>query len=120
MSRKERQASRGVALGVRTSNDGGELKLSQVFEGGAAQKAGLAAGDVLMAIDGLRVTPDNVDAHLARYNAGETVPVHAFRRDELHVLQLKLEAARLDAWSLGVQEGSTEGTRARKAWLGTD
>jgi predicted metalloprotease with PDZ domain len=118
MSRKQRQLSRGVALGVRTSNDGGELKLSQVFAGGAAQKAGLAAGDIVMAVDGLRVTPDNVDAHLARYSAGETVEVHAFRRDELHVLPVKLEAAQLDAWSLSVDEDSSEGARARRAWLG--
>jgi predicted metalloprotease with PDZ domain len=120
MSRKERQASRGVALGVRTGNDGGDLKLSQVFADGAAQKAGLAAGDVIIAIDGLRVTPDNVDAHLARYRAGETVPVHAFRRDELLVLQVKLDAAKLDAWSLSIVGNSKETVRARKAWLGNN
>ena len=119
MSRKQRQVSRGVALGVRTSNDGGDLKLSQVFEGGAAQKAGLAAGDIVIAIDGLRVTPDNVDAHLGRYSAGETVPFHAFRRDELHVLPVKLEAARLDAWSLSIVEDAGQSARARKAWLGS-
>ncbi|HXF17705.1 MAG TPA: M61 family metallopeptidase [Burkholderiales bacterium] len=119
MSRKERQASRGVALGVRTGNDGGELKLSQVFTGSAAQKAGLAAGDIIIAIDGLRVTPDNVDAHLGRYRAGETIPVHAFRRDELLVLPVKLEAAKLDAWSLSVVGTSKETVRARKSWLGS-
>jgi len=116
----ERQASRGVAIGVRTGNDGGDVKLVQVFEGGAAQKSGLSAGDVIMAIDGLRVTPDNIDAALSRYRPGETVPVHAFRRDELHELRLTLEAAKADAWNLNVLDGFTEGTRARKAWLGAD
>ena len=119
MSRRERQASRGVAIGVRTANDGGEVKLTQVFDGGAAQKAGLAAGDIVMAIDGLRVTPDNIDAHLGRYRAGDTVPVHAFRRDELHELQLTLEAARLDAWTLHINDDAA-GARNRKRWLGTD
>ena len=119
MSRRERQASRGVAIGVRTVNDGGEVKLSQVFDDGAAQKAGLAAGDIVIAIDGLRVTPENIDAHLGRYRAGDIVPVHAFRRDELHELQLKLEAARLDAWTLHVNDNAA-GARNRKRWLGTD
>jgi predicted metalloprotease with PDZ domain len=118
-SRKERQPSRGVAIGVRTSNDGGDVKLSQVFDGGAAQKAGLAAGDIIIAIDGLRVTPDDIDAHLGRYRPGEVVPVHAFRRDELHELQLRLEAAKLDAWTLHVNDNAT-GARNRRRWLGTN
>ena len=117
-SRKERQPSRGVAIGVRTSNDGGDVKLSQVFDGGAAQKAGLAAGDIIIAIDGLRVTPDDIDAHLGRYRPGEVVPVHAFRRDELHELQLTLEAAKLDAWTLHVNDNAI-GARNRRRWLGT-
>ncbi len=119
ISRKQRLASRGVAIGVRTGNDGGEIKLTQVFEGGAAQKAGLAAGDIVIAIDGLRVTPENIDAHLGRYSPGDVVPVHAFRRDEMHELQLTLEAAKLDAWTLHVIE-DTGGARNRKRWLGID
>lgn len=118
-AKPERQASRGVAIGVRTANDGGDVKLSQVFEGGAAQKAGLAAGDIIMAIDGLRVSPDNIDSHLNRYRPGDTLPVHAFRRDELHVFPLTLEAAKPDAWSLTVNDNAA-GARNRKRWLGTD
>ncbi len=117
-SKKEKLASRGVSLGVRSGSDGGDLKINQVFDGGAAQKAGLAAGDIVIAIDGLRVSPDNIDAHLGRYRAGETIAFHVFRRDELHVLPLTLQAAKADAWTLGVVEGFAEGTRLRKAWLG--
>ena len=94
-------------------------ELSQVFDGGAAQKAGLAAGDIIFAIDGLRVTPENSDAALGRHRVGETVPVHAFRRDELHVLNVTLTAAKADAWTLNVNEDRT-GARARKRWLGSD
>ncbi len=118
-SRRERQASRGVAIGVRTGNDNGDVKLTQVFDGGAAQKAGLAAGDIIIAVDGLRVAPDNIDSLLGRYRPGDTLPVHAFRRDELHLIQLTLEAAKPDAWSLTVNEYPA-GARRRKQWLGTD
>jgi predicted metalloprotease with PDZ domain len=113
------QSPRGVAIGVRTGNDGGNVKLSQVFAGGAAQRAGLAAGDIVIAIDGLRVTSETFDNQLSRCKPGETVPVHAFRRDELHVVDLTLEAARADEWSLSVTRNPA-GARARKRWLGTN
>jgi hypothetical protein len=45
--------------------------------------------------------------------------VHAFRRDELHELQLTLEAARLDAWTLHVNDNAAA-AHNRKRWLGTD
>jgi predicted metalloprotease with PDZ domain len=103
---------------VRTGSDGGDLKISQVFDGGAAQKAGLAAGDIVIALDGLRVTPDNIDAMLGRYRPGDTVPLHVFRRDELHLMPLTLAAAKPDAWALSVADGFVEGARARRSWLG--
>jgi predicted metalloprotease with PDZ domain len=118
-AKKEQPAPRGAALGVRTGKDGGDVKLSQVFEGSAAQKAGLAAGDIVIAIDGLRVTPENFDTMLGRQRPGETVPVHAFRRDELHVLDVTLAAAKADDWTLTVNENQAA-ARARKRWLGTD
>jgi hypothetical protein len=55
---------------------------------------------------------------LGRYRPGETVPLHVFRRDELHLIPLTLAAAKPDAWSLGVVDEFAEGARARKAWLG--
>lgn len=118
-SKKERLASRGVALGVRVGNNGGEVRINQVFDGGAAQKAGLAAGDAIIAVDGLRVTPDNFDAQIGSYRPGEVVEMHTFRRDELHVLRVTMAAAKPDAWSLGVVNDAGP-ARSRKAWLGTD
>ena len=118
-SKKESQASRGSAIGVRIGSDGGNVKLTQVVEGSAAQKAGLAAGDIVIAVDSLRVSPESIDATLRRYRPGETVQVHAFRRDELHVTQLKLELARPDTWTLSANEDKA-GASARRRWLGTD
>jgi predicted metalloprotease with PDZ domain len=118
-AKKEPPAARGAALGVRTGKEGGDVKLSQVFDGGAAQTAGLAAGDIVIAIDGLRVTPENFDAMLGRHRPGETVPVHAFRRDELHVLDVTLAAAKADDWTLTFNENQAA-ARARRRWLGTD
>jgi predicted metalloprotease with PDZ domain len=118
-TRGEKAHDRGVALGVRTGTEGGNVRITHVLDSGAAQKAGLAAGDIVVAMDRLRVTPDNFDNQLSRYRPGETVTLHTFRRDELHVLDVTLAAAKADAWSLTVNKDKT-GARARKRWLGTD
>jgi predicted metalloprotease with PDZ domain len=76
-------------LGCKISADG-EARLEHVYDGLAAQAAGLSGGDVLVALDGLRATASNIDKLLTRYQPGETVELHAFRRDELMSFALKL------------------------------
>jgi predicted metalloprotease with PDZ domain len=85
-------------MDVRTRKQGDSLVLSTVFEGGAAHKAGLSAGDVLVAVDGLRVdAATGLEPLLARYRPGAPVQVHVFRRDELRAYPLRLAApARLN------------------------
>ena len=77
-----------------TGRDGADCKLTQVHEGGAAHRAGLSAGDILIALDGLRVG-GALDTMLARYKVGDTVAVHAFRRDELMTFQVTLQGDRV-------------------------
>ncbi len=100
-----------------------ECTLTVVHDGSAAQKAGLSAGDMLVAVDGLRVTGSNVDALLARYQPGSKIEIHAFRRDELRVTQLKLDGPEVSRYKLAL--GETGGRRgepaavrkARERWL---
>ena len=99
--------------------EGSNVRITHVLDGGAAQKSSLAAGDLVMAMDGLRVTPDNFDNQLSRYRPGETVTLHTFRRDELHVLEVTLAAAKADAWTLSVNKDQA-GALARRRWLGTN
>jgi len=77
-------------------------RLTQVHEGGAAHLAGLSALDIVIAIDGLRVNgnPSNVDALLSRYRVGDTLTVHAFRRDELMSFDVTLQGDRVPCISL--------------------
>jgi predicted metalloprotease with PDZ domain len=90
------------SLDVGTGRDAGGCKLTSVHEGGPAHKAGLSAGDVIVALDGLRVTgnPANLDTLLARYKVGDKVTVHAFRRDELMTFELALQGDRVPGISL--------------------
>jgi predicted metalloprotease with PDZ domain len=91
--RKNAKPSLDAGIG----RDAGGAKLTQVHEGGAAHQAGLSAGDVLIAVDGLRVNgnPSNLDQLLARYRVDDTVTVHAFRRDELMTFDVTLQGDRV-------------------------
>ncbi|MBB5189926.1 putative metalloprotease with PDZ domain [Silvimonas terrae] len=108
----------GNSIGARVAAEAGGVKLTHVLEGGAAQKAGLAAGDVLVALNGLRITAGNLDTALGSYAAGSEVQIHAFRRDELSVRKLAIQVAGEDTWGLrAAAEPSTAVLAARKAWL---
>ncbi|UXY14200.1 PDZ domain-containing protein [Chitiniphilus purpureus] len=111
----------GNTLGARTAAEAGGVKLTHVFDGGPAQAAGLAAGDVLVAIEGLRVTSGNLEGQLAAWPAGTTLKVHAFRRDELCERQLTLLPAPTDTWGLRPDQHADAARLAqRRAWLGRD
>jgi predicted metalloprotease with PDZ domain len=107
-----------VTLGARTASDGNDLKLTHVFDGGPAQAAGLAAGDVVVALDGLRVTSKSLDALLAPRRPGDAVRVHAFRRDELHEVTVRLAAPPEDTCVLRLAKKAGAGAlRLRRGWL---
>jgi len=99
------------ALDASIGREGNDCKLTQVHEDGAARAAGLSAGDVLMAVDGLRVSgnPSNLDTLLARYKVGDTVALHAFRRDELMTFKVKLQGDRVPGITLTVEDKKTNG-----------
>jgi predicted metalloprotease with PDZ domain len=105
------------ALGARTVRDGNDCKVASVYEGGAAHQAGVSAGDVLVAIDSLRVAGTNLDGVLNRYRIGDTVALHVFRRDELLLLQLTLSADDAPAVVLDVENKPTAVLKLRDGWL---
>jgi predicted metalloprotease with PDZ domain len=105
------QASLGISIGS-------DLKVRHVYSGGAAERAGLAPNDVLVAVDGLRASSDTIDALLKRRSPGERIPMHAFRRDELITVDIELLAAPNDACYLGLRVDAPERAVAlRNAWL---
>ena len=111
-------APRTPSLGIKTNGDGSsatEVRLATVFDGGAAQAAGLAAGDTLLAINGLRVTPTTLDKLLARHRPGDSVRIHAFRRDELMEFTVQLDPPPEDNARLAIRAGAYA---LRKQWLG--
>jgi predicted metalloprotease with PDZ domain len=95
------------------------LELTSVFEGGAAERAGLNPGDALIAIDRLRVTGRNLARRLARFESGERVTASVFRGDELLEVGIVMKGAPLDTCYLVVQDpADAPAAERRRAWLG--
>jgi predicted metalloprotease with PDZ domain len=101
-----------ATLGVRIEGD----RVAQVLDGGAARDAGIAPGDAVVAVDGLRPGRGGLDAMLSRRRAGERVRIHAFRRDELMEFEVRLKPAPADTCVLSELGGAR--ARLRKRWLG--
>ncbi|MCC6196734.1 MAG: M61 family metallopeptidase [Burkholderiales bacterium] len=98
---------------------GTEQRLAAVYRDGPAARAGLSANDILVAVAGLKATPERVASVLARYAPGERVEVHAFRRDELMTFTVTLGTAPADTCYLTLDPTpSPEALQRRNAWLG--
>ncbi|EKE76612.1 M61 family metallopeptidase [Gallaecimonas xiamenensis] len=100
-----------LTLGAKSLEADGGIKLSQVLHGGAADAAGLAAGDLIVAIDGLRARQSLLARQLAAIGQRQ-VEVHAFRRDELMTFELTPAPAPLDTAVLTISDPSL-----LKGWL---
>lgn len=74
-----------------TRMKGNEIAL--VLEDSPAQTAGLSAGDTLIAVGGLKLKAGELNKTLMNYSEGETISVHAFRRDELMSFDVQLGTA---------------------------
>ena len=110
------------ALGARYDARSEGLCISHVFTGGAAQAAGLSAGDQLIALGGERVTAANL-ADLLRRVARESVEIHYFRRGRLIVARLPVRQAQddtCDLWRLDDEQVSAESLKRRASWLGSN
>ena len=115
---KASAASATPTLGVRMGS-GKDAKVAAVYDDGPAQAAGLSAGDVLVALDGLKVGGE-LDAMLLRRKAGDKVRIHAFRRDELMEFNVKLAEAPANDIRLGLRDKPAAAARKlRQGWLGS-
>lgn len=109
----------GAALGIRVSDAGSRLKVSTVYSDSAAQRAGLSAGDELLAIDGLRADTAVLKAALARRRRGSRLELHAFRRDELMRFEVEIgDAPESEARLVLSPSARSPAVRLRTSWLG--
>ena len=107
-------------LGVRFRRHPAGLELTTVLDGGPAERAGLNPGDVVIAIDGLRVVESNLAKRLSRLEPGETVSTMAFRGDELVEVAVTLAEGDHNTCVLAaVENPNAAALKRRQAWLGS-
>lgn len=84
---------------------------------GAAWRAGVNAGDELLALDGMRIG-SGLNSLLRRYTPGDEVELALFRDGELKTLSLTLDPVLADH-EINVDDVANEtARRLRRAWLG--
>jgi len=99
-----------------TVTAGPDPRIQLVFENRPAQRAGLAVGDWLVALDGLAVGAD-FKARIARHRPGDQVRVHVFRRGRLLAFDVTLGDPVLNQVRLApATDGMAEAVR-RRSWL---
>lgn len=105
-------------LGIRTQPAQGRARITHVLDAGPAQAAALAAGDELVAIDGIRVDAENLDSLLDRLTIGRVVEAHCFRRDELLSVSITPGEPPRDTCFLSLDPQAPVAALARrKQWL---
>ncbi len=110
-----------LTLGVKFLSSVSEAKIQQVFDGGAAQQAGISAGDELVAVDGIKCTAKNIDALVAVGSTEVSLNIHLFRRDELLLIQIQPKAAPADTCDLSyITDPTSEMISNRCRWLQID
>ncbi|MFK8014117.1 MAG: M61 family metallopeptidase [Gammaproteobacteria bacterium] len=109
-------AASHISLGVRFKKD--SATVSSVMRDGAAQRAGLAPGDKLVALDGLRMSGANWSVLSAPYAPDDVAHLHFFRGDELMEIDVKFDAPPEQLWRLATMDNADEDAVARRAaWL---
>jgi predicted metalloprotease with PDZ domain len=107
-------------LGASTGDSGGKLVFKSVLNGGPAEKAGVAPGDVAVALDGVAFTTANCDRRLRSYRDGETLELVVFRGVDLLTMKIKLADAPEDTCYLSIDdEAEMEVVARREDWLQT-
>ncbi len=81
----------GVDLGITTQSTEGNLIISSVRRDSRAQQAGLSARDEIIALDGVRVRPQNFDYLLSKYKPGDKIKILISRRNKIKEIELILD-----------------------------
>jgi predicted metalloprotease with PDZ domain len=95
-----------------------EAIVQNVIRDGPGERAGIAPGDIVVAVDGLRASSENLESLVARAAAPSGVRVHLFRRDELIEVLAVPAPARADTCDLMLLEAVPPRVlEARTRWL---
>lgn len=91
---------------------------SVVHSGSPAERAGIAPGDIAVALDNLRLNAATLDVRLREHHVGDTVTITVFRDEHLMKFPVKLAAPPEDTCYLELESNpDTRSREMRTAWL---
>jgi predicted metalloprotease with PDZ domain len=106
------------SLGATLSAKGHKSVFTVIQNGSPAELAGIAPGDVAVALDGLALTAANCDRRLRTYRDGDELDLHVLRGDELISTSVRIANGPKDTCYLQIDTNADAMTIARQAaWL---
>lgn len=87
-------------LGIKLLSENGKEMIKFVEIGSPCQIAGIDTEDELLAIDGIRVSADQISDRLKDYQENDIIQVTVFHQDELRTLPVKLAASQPSRYEL--------------------
>lgn len=110
-----------VDAGMMLSGLYNDLIIASVLKNGPAWNAGVAAGDEIVAVNGLKVTADGLTKRLNDFNVGDTIKLSIFRDERLKEVSLLLTEQPKGDLSIAPVDKVTDAHKAfYKAWLGVE
>ncbi len=107
--------------GASFKESGGRPVVSEALSRGPAESSGLYAGDELIALDGFRVNLESLKERIKLKEVGQTVKLTLFRRDELFEVELVLDRAPKDKFTVKPVSAPSEVQKAAfGSWSGQD
>jgi predicted metalloprotease with PDZ domain len=106
-------------LGLTLKTEHGRERVKLVETGSPAQEIGLDAGDELLAMNGIRITADQLSDRLRDFQPGDTVELAFFHRDELCSGIATLTEPHPTSYQIvPVEQPSTQQQENFQGWLG--
>ncbi|MCL1141620.1 M61 family metallopeptidase [Shewanella gaetbuli] len=110
-----------VDAGLTVSTAGDHLTVTHVVRNGVAWQAGVNAGDIIVAVNGLRVSASDWLKRLADFKPGNTIKVSLFNNDKLVTREITLaEQPKGELKILPLSQVSNQQKSFLKAWIGID
>jgi len=105
-------------LGLNITKKNGSEEITFVEANSPAGKAGIDAGDELLAIDGFRVTADNLNERLLDYQENDIIKLTYFHQEELKTIEIKLASPQASNYLVKIIDNpSKKQQEMLKKWL---